>query len=117
MYLYDDILFSNVNRMYDYVQTHPTSNLAAAFSQVFTVNKDAATGNVTSIEPVRTAEGKIDIRKMHNVRYPVFEPRDKETGGYYCYYFYYNQHVTTAISPSRAIWSLPPCATTSIRSR
>ncbi len=67
MYLYDDILFSNVNRMYDYVQTHPTSNLAAAFSQVFTVNKDAATGNVTSIEPVRTAEGKIDIRKMHNV--------------------------------------------------
>ncbi len=93
MYLYDDILFSNVNRMYDYVQTHPTSNLAAAFSQVFTVNKDAATGNVTSIEPVRTAEGKIDIRKMHNVRISVFEPRDKETGGYYCYYFYYNQHV------------------------
>ena len=92
MYLYDDILFSNVNRMYAYVQANPTSNLASVFPQVFTVTKDA-TGNVTSIEPVKTTDGKIDIEKMLNVRITVYEPRDKEKGGYFCYYFYYNQHV------------------------
>ena len=30
---------------------------------------------------------------MQNVRITVYEPRDKEKGGYFCYYFYYNQHV------------------------
>lgn len=78
MYEFEDMMYGNVNVLYNYVKEAPGSKIEEAFKATFTGDE----GNWTEAEAVN---GKTEY-----AGFTIFRPN--EDGKHNCYYFYYNRH-------------------------
>lgn len=77
MYLYDNIMYGDVEQVVAAIADNPTSTMAQAFDNAFTKQDDGT---------YKPASDEV----LSNFGFTPYRPQN---GRYYCYYFYYNRHV------------------------
>lgn len=81
MYIYDNVLYYSAKEVYDNVSLFPNSPMYVSFYNCFDVTGSGETAVVTEKENAPLKDNK----------FTAYRPN--ADGKYYCYYFYYNQHV------------------------